>query len=394
MAQITSFPGNTPEESDTSLFKRIAKHRISVLIRIIIAIVAIAAIVILSVKRYKSQIYTDFEIVNSTEKVSLENNAYINNNGSVITYSRDGISATDDTGKVIWNMTYEMQNPIVHTASGVVAVCDYNGHNVYLIDGNGKQTEIDTNLPIRDFCVSKDQTIATILEDNDNSWINLYSNTGAQLVEIKASIDKTGYPVAVTLSGEVLGVTYFYIDGSTMRSSVTFYNFGGIGENTSDHIVSSYDYADCVIPMIGFLDDENVFALGDNRLMFFEGAKKPVSSSDTILAENIVGAYYGDSGVGLVYYDTSGEHKYRIDLYEKNGKKTVEYGFDIDFKDILIHHGQIAIYNESQIIVLNEEGTEKYSGNLPDSVIFLSATESNRKYIAITKDAVEALEFE
>ncbi len=395
MAQITRFPtGAVEEEKDTNYKKKIIRHRMSVLIRSLIAIVAVATIVILSVNRYKNQIYTELEVAVKTEKISLENNSYIDNNGSVITYSKDGISATDGTGKVIWNMTYEMQKPIVHKAKGYVAVCDYNGHIVYMINSSGKVSEIDTNLPIRDFCVSDEGNIAAILEDSGNSWVNLYNDMGAKLVEIKATITKTGYPLAVTMSDEVLGVTYFYVDGDSMRSSVTFYNFGGIGENTSDHIVSSYDYADAVIPIIEYMDSETVFAVADNRLMFYSGAKKPLSSSDTILAESIVGAFYGDSNVGLVFYDTTGEHKYRLDVYDKNGHKTMDYSFDMDYKDILIGNGQVMIYNEALAIVLNSEGKEKYLGSFPDNVIYVSTTESNKKYIAVTKDAIETLRFE
>ena len=57
-----------------------------------------------------------------------------------------------------------------------------------------------------------------------------------------------------------MGVSYFYVDGSSMRSSVTFYNFGGVGENTTDHIVSSYDYADAVVPIVEFVNAESAFS--------------------------------------------------------------------------------------------------------------------------------------
>lgn len=291
-------------------------------------------------------------------------------------------------------MTYEMQNPIVHQAEGLVAVCDYNGHIIYVINSSGKEYEIDTNLPIRDFSVSKEERVAAIIEDAGNSWVDLFDLNGNKLVEIKATMSKTGYPLAVTLSGEVMGVSYFYVDGEKMRDSVTFYNFGGIGENTSDHIVSSYDYVDAVIPILEFIDSENVFALADNRLMFYNGGRKPISSSDNILSESIVGAYYGGGNVGLVFYDVSGEHKYRLDLYGNDGKLLMNYPFDMDFKDILVGNGQVMIYNESRCIVVNNEGTEKYAGDFEDDIICLTTTSSNKKYVAVTRDAIETLSFE
>ena len=47
------------------------------------------------------------------------------------------MSCTDAKGKVIWNQTYEMQDPMVRTCSNVVAVGDYNGRNIYVSDTAG-----------------------------------------------------------------------------------------------------------------------------------------------------------------------------------------------------------------------------------------------------------------
>lgn len=394
MAEIREF--HTPEVAvkKKNFTFEIIKHRLGTAIRILIAVLVVFAVVFIFLKQYKSQAYTGIKVSSRGAKESLSDNSYLASRGRIITYSKDGISSSDGTGKVLWNMTYEMQNPIVHESDGLVAVCDYNGHIINVVTSSGKEYEIDTNLPIRDFALSKEERVAVILEDVNNSWVNLYDTDGNKLVEIKATMSKTGYPLAVALSDEVMGVSYFYVDGDKMRSSVTFYNFGGIGENTSDHIVSSYDYADSVVPLLSFLNEENVFALGDSRLMFYAGAKKPISTADTILAEKVVGAYYGDTNIGLILYDTTGEHKYRLDIYQNNGKLKSSYAFDMDFKDILIQNNQVLIYNEKKCIVLNSEGQEKFVGEFPDGVICLTTTDSNKRYIAVTKDAIETFVFE
>lgn len=396
MGEIREFHKQDEDKSEQrgNFTARIVLHRLRTALRFVIIIGIIVTVAIVLVRQYNNQQYNKLVIAGKGEKQSLEGNSYLNHNGSVITYSKDGISSTDGTGKVLWNMTYEMQNPIVHRAEGVVAVCDYNGHIIYMINSSGREYEIDTNLPIRDFAVSSDERVAAIVEDAGCSWINLYDINGNQLVEVKSTMSKTGYPLSVALSGEVMGVSYFYVDSDTMRSSVTFYNFGGIGENTSDHIVSSYDYADAVVPVLGFLDAENVYAVSNDRLMFYSGAKKPVSSSDSILSENIVGVYSGDTNIGLVFYDITGTHKYRLDLYKNTGEIAMSYLFDMDFKDILIHNNQVMIYNESQCIVVNSEGAEKFSGIFEDDVLYLCTTDSNKKYIAVTRDAIETLAFE
>jgi len=380
-------------EAEVELSRKIRRHRIQSIMRVVLAVAVVIGLTALLIVQYKNQVFSGYVITRHGELATLDNISYIENDGSVIRYSKDGISNTDMKGEVVWNLTYEMQAPIVKTTEGYVAVGDYNGHIIYLVDKSGKTYEIDTKLPLRNFAVSSSGVVAAILEDAGNSWINVFNKDGMQLVEAKATMSKTGYPLAVSLSGEVMGVSYFYVDGNTMRSSVTFYNFGGIGENTTDHIVSSYAYADSVVPMVQFMDSETSFAVADNRLMFFEGSKKPVSSADILLNGEIQGVYYSDTHVGLLFYDQTGEYKYRLDVYDGAGNKKLSYGFDMDFKDILIRNDQIMIYNEAQCIVVGLNGKEKYIGTFENKVHFVAATDSPRKFTLIMSDGLATMEF-
>ncbi len=379
-------------EQEIEFSKKIKKHRFSHYLRIMICILIVVGIVALLVVQYKNQVFTEIAVVSQVERVNVSNTSYIDNSGNVVIYSKDGISSMDSKGKVLWNLTFEMQKPIVHRNGGIVAVCDYNGHIIYVIDTKGKVSEIDTNLPIRDFSVSKESLIAAILEDASNSWVNLYDATGTLIVEAKATMSKTGYPLAVTLSGEVMGVSYFYVDSNTMKSSITYYNFGGVGENKADHIVSSYDYKDAVVPLLQFMDEQTVFAVADNRLMFFSGSKKPTGTADILLNENIQGVYLGDQYVGLVFFDTTGQSKYRIDIYNNLGKLVSTYSFDMDFKDILISNEQIMIYNESQCLLIHTNGKEKFAGKFDENIVFMAATDSPRRFIVLTENAIETIE--
>ena len=379
-------------DKEINFSNKIKKHRFSHYLRIIMCILVAVVIIVLLVYQYKNQIFTEIVVANKVERLNVSNTSYLDNDGNIVIYSKDGISSMDSKGKVLWNLTYEMQKPIVHRNGGIVAVCDYNGHIVYIIDTKGKVSQIDTNLPIRDFSVSKDSLVAAILEDSSNSWVNLYDATGTLLVEAKATMSKTGYPLAVTLSGEVMGVSYFYVDSNTMKSSITYYNFGGVGENKADHIVSSYDYTDAVVPLLQFMDEQTAFAVADNRLMFFTGSKKPTGTADMLLSENIQGVYSGGQYVGLVFFDSTGQCKYRIDIYDNQGKLVSSHPFNMDFKDILISNEQIMIYNESQCLLLNVNGKEKFSGEFNDNIIFMATTDSPRKFVVLTEQSLETIE--
>ena len=131
---------------------------------IMIAAVVIG-LVVLFVTQYKNQVFSGYVISKQSEFTALENTSYLENDGSIIRYSKDGISNTDAKGKMVWNLTYEMQSPMVKVADGYAAVGDYNGHIIYLVDQEGSTYEVDTRLPIRNFAVSSGGVVAAILEE-------------------------------------------------------------------------------------------------------------------------------------------------------------------------------------------------------------------------------------
>jgi len=381
-------------EAEVNISKKIRKHRMHSMLRVLLIVGVIIAIMAVLVNSYKNQVFSGYVITQKGDYQIVENTSYMENKGSVIRYSKDGISNTDINGEVLWNLTYEMQSPIVKTADGFVGVGDYNGHIIHLIDNKGNSYEVDTKLPLRDFSVSSTGYVAAILEDSGNSWINLFSKEGTKIVEAKATMSKTGYPIACSLSGEVMGVSYFYVDGSTMRSSMTFYNFGGVGEGATDHIVSSYDYENAVIPIVEFMNPETLFAVADNRLMFFAGAKKPVSTADILLDKQIQGVYYSDTHVGLLFYDQTGANKYCLDVYNTSGEKVLSHAFDRNFKDILIRNDQVMIYNEAGCEVVGLNGKVKFDGSFEGRVHYVVATDSPRKFLLVINNGLATLEFE
>lgn len=381
-------------EAEVNISKKIRKHRMHSMLRVLLIVAVIIGITAILVNSYKNQVFSGYVITQKGAYKVIENTSYMENNGNIIRYSKDGISNTDINGEVLWNLTYEMQSPIVKTAHGFVGVGDYNGHIVHLIDDKGNSYEVDTKLPIRDFSVSSTGYVAAILEDAGNSWINLFSKEGNKIVEAKATMSKTGYPITCFLAGEVMGVSYFYVDGSTMRSSVTFYNFGGVGEGVTDHIVSSYDYANTVVPMVESMNAESSFAVADNRLMFFEGSKKPVSKADILMERQIQGVYYSDTHVGLLFYDHTGVNKYCLDVYNSSGEKVVSHAFDMNFKDIIIRNDQIVIYNEAECEVVGLNGKVKYKGTFEGRVHYVVATDSPRKFLVVINNGLATLEFE
>ena len=69
--------------------------------------------------------------------------------GYLLNYSKDGAGCMDTKGNAVWNQTFEMQNPIVDICQNVVAIGDYNGRTIYVMNTGGPMGNITTNRPIR-----------------------------------------------------------------------------------------------------------------------------------------------------------------------------------------------------------------------------------------------------
>ena len=118
----------------------------------------------------------------------------------------------------------------------------------------------------------------------------------------KTTMSKSGYPVAIAISddGKQIAVSYLKAENGKVTSSVGFYNFSSVGQNYTDNLVGGYGYADAVVPLISFMNNDTVFAVADNRLMFYQGRQKPVSLTDMLISEEIQSVFYDKDHVGLV----------------------------------------------------------------------------------------------
>ena len=88
------------------------------------------------------------------------------------------------------------------------------------------------------------------------------------------------------------------------------------------------------MPFTSFLDNSSIFAVSDDRIMFYSGAQKPTVVAEKLLSDEVQGVYYGDEYVGLVVNSTQSGNRYRMDVYHRSGELQVSIEFDIDFPGI------------------------------------------------------------
>ena len=332
--------------------------------------------------------YVTKEVIERTESSS---SVTIQIGENMVSYSKDGASCVDTDGNKIWNQTYEMQKPIVGVTSNSIAISDYNGRNIYVMNSEKILGTVSTNMPVKNVAVSESGIVAAVMEDGSTTWIYVYDAKGNVLVFFKTKMNNSGYPIAIALSPDamLMAVSYLYVDSGIMRSSVAFYNFGEVGQNELHNYVSGFNYTDSVIPYLKFIDGETIVAVADDRVMFHKGSQKPAVLGETLLDCEILGIYENKEYVGLVFENNQGETKYCMELYNMEGEKKDTLEFDCEYTDILITEKSIIVYNKNEWNVYTIGGRKKFSGIYEQSIQKIVATDNIEKYLIVTGETLE-----
>ena len=385
------------EKAETDDYKKkLRRHRLVVFYKVLIAVAVLVGIILLIYFKKKNAVFTDYETINKiTYDESLAAD-YYNLNGNVLRFSKDGASAFNLQDSMLWNQTYEMQNPMIDVCGDYAAIGDYKGTRIFVFNSSGMQGEIDTTLPVQNFCVSNTGNVATVLEENEITWVKLFNKKGELIANDRTTMAKSGYPVRVAISddGILLGVSYIRIDTGTLSSSVAFYNFGAVGQNEIDNLVSGYDYPESIISEVAFMNENTSFAVGDDRLVIFSGSQKPELVAEVPLEEEINSVFYGEDYIGLVYMDATGEATYRMDVYDKTGALDQTYRFNLDYTDVIFNKDQVVVYNSDECIIFNRKGSERFHSSFHHSIITMIPTATPTKYMLVSGTTMEEIQLQ
>ncbi|MCD7835802.1 MAG: DUF5711 family protein [Lachnospiraceae bacterium] len=396
MADIKSYlkEKEKREKNQSDYKNKIHRHRMSSLYRLLLVIAVIATAIALVLLQYKRHIYTGYDIVSSIERSSVSDATDIRFDDSILTYSKDGAHCTDVKGNVKWNQTYEIQDIEIDINQDVVAIGSYNGREIYVNDTSGQLGTITTTMPIRRLAVSTTGYVTAVLADTSVTWVNTYSPEGELIYSASTTMSNSGYPAAIDLSpnGELLAIAYVYVDAGSLKTNVSFYNFGPVGDNQNDYFVGVYTYTDLLVPDIRFLDNETVAAIGDSRLMIYKGRQKPVLEAE-YLFDSEIKSVFSDSGyVGIVFLADDSEHKYCINVYDTSAQKVGSYYFDIDYTDIYFDKNNFVIYNESECVIMTYDNIEKFNGEFSKTVNTIIPSGSAYKYTLVTDEAIDIIQ--
>ena len=98
--------------------------------------------------------YDDYEEMSSMEMANESETKYTDFRENLLSYSRDGAFYTDYNGNLIWNATYEMDEPGIKSCGDRLLIYDKQGTRMLIMSSAGSVGELSTTLPIVDADIS------------------------------------------------------------------------------------------------------------------------------------------------------------------------------------------------------------------------------------------------
>ena len=318
--------------------------------------------------------------------------------GSVVSYSADGASCMDASGKSAWSITYEMQQPMVSVNGTIIAIGDYNGSEIHVLNSQKELCKINTNMPLRALYASAGGEVAAVLADTKATWIYLYKADGSEIAYFKTTMKQSGYPAAVAISpkGQLAGVSFLTMGSTQANSSIAFYNFGAVGQNTSENNVAGFNFDNQIFPYLTFLDATTSVGVSDSQIVFFNGDEIPEQGkTDTFGDAQVEAVYTGDKLIAVVLAGAGDQAQHTMRIYNAAGEKTSQITFSMEYTDVQIANGHVFVYNAQQLQVYSPDGTKKYDGEFKMDVVKLipSAGQAN-KMLLVTENSLESMTLE
>lgn len=334
--------------------------------------------------------YEGYEVTHSTERTDASAMEYLDYSGSLVHYSKEGISYLDKQGNVVWNESYTMKMPKAAVEGEYVGVADLNGNDIVILNKSGRVGMLSMPYSICDFDISKQGVVAAVLKGENENYIYLYSSSGDVLVEMKTTINKSGYPIDIALSpdGSKLMASYVYLEGVEVKNTIAAYNFGSVGQNEVDRLVGGFNYDDTIFPKLEFLNDNTVCAFGDNRIVVFSMKEKAVEKCNLTIEQEIKSVMYSSEYIGVVMNEKNGatDYPYTMQIFNLSGHKVNEEKLDIPYHTVTMNKEEVIFTGDNECAIYYVTGGKKFDCHFTDNNIEkVIATANAKEYITVSE---------
>lgn len=334
--------------------------RIFVILAAILLLAMILTIVILGQKK-KNRTFAEIDRQSGVELSGANVIGYQKLTSGVLRYSRDGAEAIDKNGEVLWNVSYDISDPIVDVCGDTVVVADRKGQTLYIMDGSGDANLITMEHVIAKAVVSAQGVCAVLMDAVSNDYIALIDKDGNRLVDMNTLPIANGFPVdlAISSDGTRLVTSYVRFERDALETQLTFYNFGNVGKNYVDNLVGVEKYSDVLLADVAFAGASTVIAFGEKGARVFEMEEIPELKKEISLAQSIYRVCYSDSYVGFLTSKESPSLGYQMQIFDLGGSLVEQREVEDSFEHMMLYRNEVILFQENQICIYRIKGADK-----------------------------------
>lgn len=327
--------------------------------------VLILAVVLVYALVKNNKVASSYEVVTSMSRGDDTSVYYCMMRKGMVKYSKDGVAMTNKSGTVLWNQTYEMASPTMTSAGDYVAVGDIGANTIYIFNEYGQLGHVSTDVPIQEIQISEQGVVAAVLSDTSSNYINLYDKQGNSLGSIKASLENTGYPLAIALSPDAskLAVSYLIVKSGSMQSRIVSYDFSDV---EGDHLLDTQEL-EGLYPKAVFLDSREVVLFGEKGFVLYQADSKKIETQENFESE-INSVFCTNQKLGFIFKNEDDNGKYRMEIYNKAGKKSSTYYFDLDYSGMTADDDEVILYNDEEMLIYQMGGRVRFRGTFNTAV--------------------------
>lgn len=379
-----------------SLSEKLRLHKDQVRLRTILLAAAAIFLVCALVIFHHVRVFHGYRLQSSVERSDDTATEYVRLENRTLKCNPNGVTCVNDSNEVQWNVTFTMQDPVVDVCGSRVAVGDRSGREIYVFDKNGQVGRYETEYSLNKVRVASQGVVAAVLEDGENTIINVYDTDGNVIVTDKTSMSGgMGYPVDLDISsdGQKLMISFLGMNESNIVTTVAFYNFSSVGQSQSDHLVNSVEYEGHVVPQVSFLSNDYAVAIRDDGLTFFRGRQVPEQKGEITSEQEMISVFYSDDYVGFVTAsdEEDQEHAYKMQIYRENGSKSGTCYFDMEYSEISASGDEIILYNSTDVEIYNAGGRKRAAFSYDKEITSIMNVSGFRAYEIITPQSTDRI---
>lgn len=369
------------------------KKAISIIIRVLIALAIIGAIAFgaYSIYKVRNRTFTKYKVNKTTEIKNNSNAKILVGDKSIVKITRDGASAYDETGNEIWNVSYEMSNPVGDVCGDYAAVGDVGSTNLYIIGKMGELKKVSTEHMISLVKTSNLGSTAVWMSDGSKDYISVYSASGNKAVDMMTQSVNDGLPVAMGMSydGSKLVTSYAYFEDSKMKNSVAFYNFGEMGADHIDRMVGVKKYDDRLVADIKFIGNNKVAAFSDKGVSLFDLDGIMKFDKDIEITDSIEAVSTSTENFAILSYNGA---SYKSVIYNQKGETVSERTLEKRCENYYLTGKELVMIDGTSLTVQRISGSDKAILDLGMDIKGLVPCLNEKTYMVMGEMAVNVIE--